>query len=143
MVDSKYSKYILKDFRIPTREMPKHRAKSKFTGSGYDKHILYMDSEIIEGAFYLECVWFVKDSGGYFVEKHAHAYDEVITFFGSNPDDPYNLNGEVEMWLGDEKFIIDYSCIIFVPKGLVHCPLSINRADRPIFHFSAGMNKAY
>jgi quercetin dioxygenase-like cupin family protein len=143
MAELKNSKYILTEFKKPLRDMPKHRAKSKFEGSGYDKHILYLDSEIIEGAFYLECVWFTGDSGGYFVEKHAHSYDEVITFFGSDADDPYNLNGEVEIWLEDEKYLLTKSCIIFVPKGLVHCPLSINRVDKPIFHFSCGTNKSY
>ena len=143
MDELKNSKYILKDFKIPTKKMPEYRSKSKFTGSGYDKHILYLDSEIIEGAFYLECVWFTKESGGYFVEKHAHSYDEVIAFFGSDADDPYNLNGEVEIWLEDEKYVLTNSCIIFVPKGMVHCPLSINRVDKPIFHFTSGTTKGY
>ena len=26
-------------------------------------------------------------------------------FFGTNPDDFYDLGGEVELWLGDEKHI--------------------------------------
>ena len=50
--------------------------------------------------------------------------------------DPYDLGGEIEIWLEDEKHIIDRSALIFVPAGMVHCPLVITRVDRPIFHFT-------
>ena len=36
----------------------------------------------------------------------------------------------------DEEHIITRSTIIFVPAGLVHCPLVLNRVDKPIFHFT-------
>jgi hypothetical protein len=60
----------------------------------------------------------------------------MIGFFGSNPEDPYDLGGEIEFWLEDEKHILTRSCLIFVPRGMKHCPLILKRVDRPIFHFS-------
>ena len=70
-------------------------------------------------------------------------FDEVIAFFGTDPDDIHDLCGEVELWLGDEKHIIDKSCMVFVPAGLNHCPLRFNRVDRPIFYFTAGPGSMY
>ncbi len=31
------------------------------------------------------------------VQPHKHDYDEVLCFFGTDPEDFYNLNGEVEL----------------------------------------------
>ena len=42
----------------------------------------------------------------------------------------------MEIWLEDEKHVIDRTTMIFVPAGMVHCPLVINRVDKPIFHFT-------
>ena len=40
---------------------------------------------------------------------HTHPYDEKYLFIGTNPDDPDDLGGEVEYWLGEkeeaEKFL--------------------------------------
>jgi hypothetical protein len=33
--------------------------------------------------------------------------------------------------------------MVFVPKGLKHSPLTFNRVDRPVFHFTVGPGKMY
>ena len=68
---------------------------------------------------------------------------EIIGFFGNNSEDPYNLGGEIEFWLEDEKHIITRSSLIFVPGGMKHCPLILRRVDRPIFHFSTVTSGQY
>jgi hypothetical protein len=75
--------------------------------------------------------------------SHAHDHDETLGFFGTDFDDPYDLGGEIELWIEDEKFLLTRSCLIFIPKGTYHCPLVIHRVDRPIFHFSTGPGSAY
>ena len=62
---------------------------------------------------------------------------------GTNPEDPYDLCGEVEFWIDGEQNIIDRSFIVFVPAGIKLGPLSIRRIDRPIFRFTAGMGTSY
>ena len=42
-----------------------------------------------------------------------------------------------------KKNIIDKSFLAFIPAGTEHCPLTILRIDKPIFHFTAGMGKEY
>ena len=105
--------------------------------------MVYLDDDVLKGAFYVECVWFWKGTEKPEVEAHTHPFDEVITFFGTNPDDPQDLCGEVEIWLEDEQYLLTKSCLIFVPKGMKHCPLHIKRVDRPIFHFTAGPAAKY
>ena len=127
-------------------------AGPKQAGNGKGGRLLYLDSEVVPGAFYVETVWVTPlpdDSedtvfpGGDPVEKHSHDFDEVIAFFGTDPDNIHDLCGEVELWLGGEKHIIDKSCMVFVPAGLEHCPLRFNRVDRPIFYFTAGPGSMY
>jgi hypothetical protein len=101
----------------------------------------------------MECVWVMPRPTGTVpggaagrrvgTEPHSHDYDEVIAFFGTNPNDPYDLGAEVELWLGDEKHIIKKSSLVFIPAGLKHCPLTFLRVDRPVFHYTTGPGKMY
>jgi quercetin dioxygenase-like cupin family protein len=122
--------------------LPEGKKKIAKEHAGTYSHVAWLDSNRIEGAFYTECVWYYKPRIS-LVGSHTHDFDEVIAFFGSNPDDIHDLGGEVELWMGGEKHIITKSCLVFVPKGVEHCPLSFNRVDRPIFHFTAGTGGKY
>jgi hypothetical protein len=104
--------------------------------------VVYLDNRVLEGAFYMESSWFWK-ANKFSPPAHTHDFDEVIAFFGSNPKDPHELCGEVELWLGDEKHILNKSCQVFIPKGLKDCPMVCRRADCPIFLLSAGNTKNY
>ena len=76
-------------------------------------------------------------------QPHAHPFPELLSFFGLDMDHPERLNAEVEFWMEDEKYTLNKSCMIYVPKGMKHCPLIIHRVDRPIFHFTTGPGKDY
>ena len=111
--------------------------------------LISLDSDVRKGAFYMETAWYwpgkwpeSKGDEGV-VGEHVHDYDEAIAYIGTNPDDPYDLGGEVELWIDGKPNILDRSFIAFVPAGIKHCPLKIRRVDRPIFHFTAGMAKKY
>lgn len=111
--------------------------------------LISLDSDVRKGAFYMETAWYwpgkwpeSKGDEGV-VGEHVHDYDEAIAYIGTNPDDPYDLGGEVELWIDGKPNILDRSFIAFVPAGIKHCPLAIRRVDRPIFHFTAGMSRSY
>jgi hypothetical protein len=134
---TKYDKYIITKPK-PDLTLPAFRRERGDITTDKKTPLIYLDDDILKGAFYVECVWFWKGSDKPEVDAHTHPFDEVITFFGTNPDDPEDLCGEVEIWLEDEKHVLTKSALIFVPKGMKHCPLIIRRVDRPIFHFTAG-----
>lgn len=144
MAESRYGKYIVTELKRDIIEAPWSPPASE-AGKGRSGRILFLDSEVVPGAFYVECVWIIPPPRprGASVQPHTHDYDEVIGFFGTNPDDVHDLGGEVELWLGDEKHAITKSCMVFIPAGLQHCPLSFLKVDRPIFHFTAGPGKMY
>jgi hypothetical protein len=94
-----------------------------------------MDKNVVPGAFQMNVSWYCHPKNHAPV-AHKHDVGELIGFFGGNPDDRYNLNGEVEIWIEDEQFLLTKSTLLYIPPNMNHCPLIIRRADRPIFHFS-------
>lgn len=135
----KYDKYIItkkKTNEAPVGFLP-HVPKTNVR-----QRVLYLDNEVIKGAFYVATSWFWKGTGPG-PQAHTHEFDEVLGFFGTNPEDVYDLGGEVEFWIEEEKYLLTNSFMAYIPKGLKHCPLRVVRADRPIFHFSTGPEKMY
>ena len=132
MTKSKYGKYIVTE--LTERHDPEFVARY----AQWATRILWMDDKVVDGAFQMNVSWYLRPpatpmpSG----DAHTHDFDEMIGFFGSNPQDPHDLGGEIEFWLEDEKHVLTKSCLIFVPRGMKHCPLILKRVDRPIFHFS-------
>jgi hypothetical protein len=131
MTESKYGKYVVTDLIIPEEKKKIAEAYSK-----YATRILWMDENVVEGAFHMNTAWYLKAAATLEDRPHAHENDEIIGFFGSDPDNAHDLGGEIEIWLEDEKHLITKSALLFVPAGMKHCPLILKRVDRPIFHFT-------
>jgi hypothetical protein len=107
------------------------------------KRLLFLDNDVLPGAFYMSVSWFwpgdwppLKPGAEPRVKPHTHDFDEIIGFVGTNPDDINDLCGEVELWIDGKQNILNKSFMAFVPAGVMHCPLNILRAERPIFHFN-------
>ena len=132
MAETKYGKYIITEAKPPQGRPPPPADPRERTG----EMLVLVDDSVIKGAFYLNCalIWKASDRGSP-GGSHTHDWDEYVGFIGSNPENPRDLGGEVEITLGDEKHILTKSCAVFIPKGLLHCPIVFRRIDRPIFHF--------
>jgi len=107
--------------------------------------MMYLDSEVIKGAFYVECVWFwpteQKDTSS--PDPHTHEWDEVIAFFGTDRNDLHDLGAEIELFIDGEQNLINETFLAFIPAGIVHCPLNILSITKPVFHFAVGQGKQY
>jgi hypothetical protein len=81
--------------------------------------VMYLDSEVIKGAFYVEVVWFwptdQKDTSS--PAPHAHKYDEVLAFFGTDRKNLNDLGAEIELWIDNEQNIMNQSFLAFIPAG--------------------------
>ena len=67
-------------------------------------------------------------------EAHTHDFDQVIFFLGGDPSNVGEFGAEVELYLGEnqDKHIINYTSCVYVPAGLMHCPLNVLRVDKPV-----------
>ncbi|MDI9611508.1 MAG: hypothetical protein QM330_00340 [Acidobacteriota bacterium] len=131
MEGSKYGKYIVTDLIVP-----EEKRKIETAYSSYARRILWMDENVVQGAFHMNTAWYLRAAETLEDRPHVHDADEIIGFFGNDPDHPYDLGAEIEMWLEDEKHVITRSALLFVPAGMKHCPLILRRVDRPVFHFT-------
>lgn len=133
---SKTSQYVIQTLQDPfDPEMSK-----KY--STFAKRILWIDGDLVPGAFQMNCAWYCNTLEASMGE-HVHDSDEILGFFGNDPDDPYNLHGEVEFWVGGKKQVITRTAMVFLPAGMRHCPILIKRVDQPIFHFSVAMERKW
>ncbi len=130
---SKYGKHIVSELKT-NRFSPEYAAEY----AKWATRVLWMDNQVVDGAFQMNVSWYLRppQEDTPMAHAHSHAEDEIIGFFGSNSQAPYDLGAEIEFWLEDEQHIITSSSLIFVPGGMTHCPLIMRRIDRPIFHFS-------
>ncbi len=150
MLGEKYGHHVIQELKRASALSPDRQGPDMYRipkiGEGGRIQLLYLDRSIIENARYAECVWIMP--GGEFPHTaepntHTHEFDEVVTFIGSNVEDPYDLGGEIEIWLEDEPQVLTRSSLLFIPKGMRHCPLIIRRVDRPIFHTAMGTGGIY
>ncbi|MBN1189381.1 MAG: hypothetical protein JXA46_06505 [Dehalococcoidales bacterium] len=66
---------------------------------------------------------------------HTHDTDEFLYFL---PGDAQNINdfqAEIEIALGEqwEKYVITKPTVLYIPRGLQHCPLYIKKVNKPFF----------
>jgi hypothetical protein len=113
------------------------------TESGRMKRVGFLDDKVLKGAIFTDCIWVYREMPDAEVQAHIHDFDEVIGFFGTDKEDSSDLCGEIEFWLDNEKYTITKSCLIFIPRGLKHCPLFIKKVDKPIFWLTAGNTSEY
>jgi hypothetical protein len=106
-----YDKYFLSGIK-PGEKRPRYRDFSA-----------YLDGDIIPGSMHFASALMSRENLAGEQEPHTHPYDVVMGFFGSNPDDIFNLGAEVEFRMGDEmeKHQFNQSTLVYIPAGLKHC----------------------
>ena len=107
--------------------------------------LLYLDSDIIPGSFYVSVVWFwptdKKDEAS--PAPHTHDFPEVIDFFGTDPNNINDLGAEIKIYINNERNLIDKSFMAFIPAGVVHNPLNILKITKPVLHFATFPSATY
>jgi len=67
---------------------------------------------------------------------HKHPFDQWIYLIGDS-NNFGELDADIEMTLGDKIVKINYPCYIFIPKGVMHCPLDVKRVGKPFIFVDA------
>ncbi len=149
MPRSKYAKYVIdKDLMPPMpAAMVKAMDKQAKAGRTLDRTLLLgIDDSILKGSFFVGCeiLWGLTGNGPVEIEiPHEHDFDEIIGFGGTNRNYPRELGGEIEFNMGGEQLTLKKTCLIFIPRGTIHCPVVLKRIDTPIFMFESGNNTQY
>jgi hypothetical protein len=92
-----------------------------------------MSGSLVPGTkMYIETGWVLgmPDPNPH-IGEHAHDYDEIILHLGTDPNNPEDLGGEIEIGMDGKPVIIKSTSAIYVPKGMKHGPLVWKKFDRP------------
>jgi hypothetical protein len=150
MAESKYAKYFVTEDLMPPQPEAMIQAMEDQAKEGkiLDRTMLLgIQDAIVPGCSLFagcEILWGLPGGKPVAIEiPHTHEFDEVIGFGGTNRNYPRDLGGEIEFHMGGETHTITKTCLIFVPKGVLHCPVVFKRIDTPIFMFEAANNPDY
>lgn len=151
--EGKYGKYIMQELNLPpVHATPKAVADYEALGK---KRIHWMDNANMPGCCQINTSWYFAPNRDQQLDPnadvnvytkwqcHVHDVDEILCFYGSDPSDPYNLNAEIELIIGDESHVLTKSSLIYVPAGVSHSTPLVNSISKPVFHFSMVMSKVY
>jgi len=64
-------------------------------------------------------------------EAHKHDFDQIVFFFGGDPNSIGDFDAEVEMDVNGEMSTINYPACVYIPKGTMHGPLNVKIVTRP------------
>ena len=110
----------------------------------FAKRILWMDGNVCPGAIQMNTAWYfaVPERDPIFPE-HEHAQAELIGFYSSDSNNPYDLGATIEFAIGGENHRLTKSSLLYIPAGVKHGPMRILEVKRPVFHFSVVVNAEY
>ncbi len=140
-MQSRYEKLIVRKPPPPVHELePLVEAGEDFVPTGIkvlcDKELFPKTGSIVEYNIIDRDTSLGNRPGG--PQPHKHGYSELLVYLGTNPDDPDELGGDIELWLGEEdeleKVTLTTSSSILIPPGLAHLPLFYKNVYRPIIH---------
>ena len=119
------------------------------------EHVLWIDSDVIPGAYYGETVWIWPQSYPHQITPvelskrftdakpmfpHVHDFPEILSWWGSDPDHPEDTTTK-GLLLDDEEVLLENSWVAYVPAGMKHMPTKIpggKVTNRPVYHFTSG-----
>jgi hypothetical protein len=77
-------------------------------------------------------------------DAHKHDFAEVFVFVPCS-DDLKAYDAESEIYIGEEgeKIIVNETCAVHIPAGLVHCPIIHKRVGTPFFFVNCPITPQY
>ena len=155
----KYDKYFCTT--LQKRDMlpgPNPAERDKLAAAGKRismEHILWVDKEVIPGAYYGETtfIWPTTYPGqiGWEAQMklptndkpmfpHSHDFPELLSWWGTDPDHPEDI-GSMGIILGDEVIPLESSWVAYIPAGMLHMP-TMGRGGKqtklPVCHWTSG-----
>jgi mannose-6-phosphate isomerase-like protein (cupin superfamily) len=137
MAKTKYGKHFLTEPELRTKFALKTMAPSALFES---KINFGADSNVSIAWRYIEKPM-VMDK-----VPHAHPdFDEFLVFLGGNLENTFDFDAEIDMYMGKEQeiYTINKATIVYIPKGLFHCPIDFKRIGKPVLFQPIPLTPAY
>lgn len=90
-------------------------------------------------------IWFFHIDAPVLMEEKPHFHDFDMYLFFLGKDNLADLGAEIEIGLGEEQEIhlITTPASVYIPKGMIHCPLHFKKVDKPILFVHVSIAPKY
>jgi hypothetical protein len=113
----------------------------------YTEPRVWMEGKDLEGFNAHFSYGFIKKRGPFHPMEGAivHPYDECLIFAGLNHTNIRYLGAEISIGLGEEQEVHKFSkpSVVVIPKGTPHGPVTVNKLEKPIIHYTIGLAPDY
>ncbi len=124
------------------------------------EHVLWIDDEVIPGAYYGESTWIWPPSYPDQISweelvkrgmpapamfPHAHDFPELLSWWGTDPDHPEDTSA-MGMLMEDEEIPLDRSWVAYIPANMPHMPTRSpggKVTKLPVCHWTSGPGGVY
>ncbi len=133
MAESQYAKYVIREPRMrpPHAQITNPIVSFNRGRTDFPEVKFSINWEVI-------AVPFVMEKAG-----HTHDWDQLLCFIGGNSNDFFDFGAEIEFYLGEERFFINTTTLVYVPRGLVHGPLEFKKIHKPIMFNNIVLSAQY
>ncbi|MBN2238352.1 MAG: hypothetical protein JW712_01140 [Dehalococcoidales bacterium] len=122
MAETKYGKYIIKEPMEVSKNPAIHICGEKGCfGEGFSGFPVEVQ------------MFYITEPNLMIPAPHAHDVDELFFIWGSNPANLFEFDAEIELYFGEEQEmnLVTTSSIVYIPRGLIHCPVNIRKVNKP------------
>lgn len=129
MAATKYGKYVI---------------KKPVAIGGYGPEFIYTGEKEYNSNF---TIMFLRITEPTLMEEfaHSHDFDMYLYFMSFDADNMGELGADIEIGLGEEQEIhkITTPTTVYIPGGMVHCPLHFKRVEKPILFVHCTLASKY
>jgi hypothetical protein len=129
MDNTKYGKYVVRKSVTKPEPWP----TMEWIGeTDYNTNVTFMITRVMEPCEMEEY-------------PHSHDFDMYLHFVSYDYEHMDELFAEIEIGLGEEREMhtITSPASVYIPAGMVHCPLIFKRVDKPIILFHTSIASKY
>ncbi len=93
---------------------------------------LMSNAQVPEANCYIELGWiYGMPEPNPHIYEMVHRYDEIVIHYGGDPDNPEDLGGKIEFFVGGQPLTFSTTTALFVPSGVKHGPLIWKKFRKP------------
>jgi hypothetical protein len=111
---------------------------------GYGPEFIYTGEKEYKSNF---TIMFLRITAPTLMEEypHSHDFDMYLYFMSYDADNMGDLGADIEIGLGPEREIhkITTPTTVYIPAGMIHCPLEFKKVTKPILFIHCTLASKY
>jgi hypothetical protein len=111
---------------------------------GYGAEFIYTGEKEYKSNF---TIMFLRITAPTLMEEypHSHDFDMYLYFMSYDADNMGDLGSDIEIGLGPEREIhkITTPTTVYIPAGMIHCPLEFKKVTKPILFIHCTLASKY